>query len=247
MEADSEVRRSMRSVWRNKHGDTRSEEKNAREAWWEQWVTVEWPEGPLPSGFQTSLPQRSRAAEDDHTEKVGMERSGAEETNVADAVPIKPMGTVNYSESRDVIGGNAVVVPHLVVITPDVRTKADRREAIVVGLKTREKISTSVKTSSSIITAVMPRGLASREDQFVETDVASHAVPNVEHSAVAESSVTMAGTPTNPANIPADRSGASPGLQACPICNFSFPRSSSNRDINKHIDECLNGMAGLLD
>jgi len=36
-----------------RHDGTQSEQGKALEAWWEQWVMVEWPEGPLPSGFHS--------------------------------------------------------------------------------------------------------------------------------------------------------------------------------------------------
>ena len=38
---------------------TRSDHGDAREAWWEQWVTEEWSEGPLPSGFDVVNPSLS--------------------------------------------------------------------------------------------------------------------------------------------------------------------------------------------
>jgi hypothetical protein len=33
--------------------DAQSDQGTALEAWWEQWATSEWPEGPLPSGFHS--------------------------------------------------------------------------------------------------------------------------------------------------------------------------------------------------
>lgn len=138
------------------------------------------------------------------------------------AAPIKPMSTLNYSESGGGVGEKSEAMPHLVVRCTELLTKSERREATEVGMKPGLKISNDGKTSSSVMTGKLAHGLPPRGEQYIPTKLSSHSVLNVEHSSVAESSDRKAGPPspsTAPASNPADTNGSSRGkcwsLQRC--------------------------------
>ncbi|KAG0586168.1 hypothetical protein KC19_2G069500 [Ceratodon purpureus] len=215
---------------------TQSDQGKALEAWWEQWVTVEWPDGPLPSGFHAGLPPRlkseTRSDQDVHTgtEKVGMERSSAHETTETGGQHTTAINSIlNFSESGGIIGGRSGVLPH----SSEPLNTSGRREAIEDGMQSGSKTS---RGEQSIPT----RGMA----------LSSHSNPTVDRSTDPESSAGRPRQPsssTAPAKNPAETSGASPGLQACPICNCPFAPEASNREINNHIDQCLTEMGCQFD
>ena len=123
-----------------------------------------------------------------------MGRSAAQETTASHGHhPTAISSILNFSESGGIIGGKSGVMPQ----SSDLLNRSARREAIEIGILSGSKTF---------------RGEQSVPNKG--TELSSHSKPNVENSAVAESSASRPGptsSPTAPARNPAEASGTSPG------------------------------------